>query len=120
MMNATNAWRMMVLTYISLLASMLVGALMSLPEIPAAIVLWLTVSLPLFLFIPGLIKRSHYAASWLAYTTMLYFVVVIAFSQGSWLWIQASAIVVLFLSSMLFTRWQKAEDKQKDGSSSME
>lgn len=110
-MNAGNAFRLMILSYFSLILLMLTGAVSSIAELPAALVLWLAVSIPLFLFIPGLINRSHYAASWLSYMSMLYFVVVIAFSQGVWLWTQASALIVLFMSSMLFTRWQKAEDK---------
>jgi uncharacterized membrane protein len=66
------------------------------------------------LFIPGLIKRSHYAAAWLSYASMLYFVIIISFSSGYWLWAQASIIFILFMSSMLFTRWQKADEKSKE------
>lgn len=120
MMNATNAWRVMVLCYLSLLVIMLASTFINAPEtlegqselLQGGIFFWVLKSLPLFLFIPGLLKRSHYAAAWLSYTSMLYFVVIIAFSQGVWLWAQASVIFVLFMSSMLFTRWQKAEDKQ--------
>lgn len=119
MMNATNAWRVMVLCYLSLLVIMLASTFINAPEtieglselLQGGIFFWVLKSLPLFLFIPGLLKRSHYAASWLSYTSMLYFVVIIAFSQGVWLWAQASVLFVLFMSSMLFTRWQKTEDK---------
>lgn len=119
MMNATNAWRVMVLCYLSLLVIMLTSTFINAPDtiegqselLQGGIFFWVLKSLPLFLFIPGLLKRSHYAASWLSYTSMLYFVVIIAFSQGVWLWAQASVLFVLFMSSMLFTRWQKTEDK---------
>jgi uncharacterized membrane protein len=50
----------------------------------------------------------------LSYASMLYFVIIISFSSGYWLWAQASVIFILFMSSMLFTRWQKADEKSKE------
>lgn len=122
MMNASNAWRMMVLSYVSLLALMLASTFINAPEaiegqselLQGGLFFWGLKSLPLLLFIPGLMKRSHYAAAWLSYASMLYFVIIISFSSGYWLWAQASVIFILFMSSMLFTRWQKADEKSKE------
>jgi uncharacterized membrane protein len=73
---------------------------------------WALRSLPLLLFVPGLIKKSHKAASWLAYVIMLYFVfaITVLFTQGTelWGWLLLVMTLTVFITAMLFTRWQKA------------
>ncbi len=72
---------------------------------------WLVKCIPLLLFIPGIIKKSHYAASWLAYMAMFYFVVIIATGAGTWMWLQVLTIALMFIASLMFTRWKKAEEQ---------
>ncbi|WP_430462943.1 DUF2069 domain-containing protein [Thalassolituus sp. LLYu03] len=80
--------------------------------------IWLFKILPLLLFVPGLIQRKHSTSAWLSYMTMLYFVlaVLLAFTPGAsgWGWAMTISTLVMFLSSMLYTRWRKADLKQAD------
>ena len=69
---------------------------------------WVIMSLPLLLFIPGILKKSPYVASWLSYVSLMYFVLVMALSSGVWIWLLSASSVMMFLGSMMFTRWQKA------------
>lgn len=75
--------------------------------------IWLFKVLPLLLFIPGLIQRRHSTSAWLSYVSMLYFVlgVLLTFTPGAsgWGWGLSVTTLVLFLSSMLYTRWRKAD-----------
>ncbi|MFT6992503.1 MAG: hypothetical protein ACJASL_004503, partial [Paraglaciecola sp.] len=74
---------MLLTSYIGLIIILLASTLASGGEhtvgtnIAAPIVIWLFKCLPLLIFIPGLIKGSHRTASWLAYVTMIYFVLAI-------------------------------------------
>ena len=119
MTKSAKAWLVMLLAYVATLALMLITTFQDAPEtiesqsdlIISGVLFWALKSLPLLLFIPGLIKRSHYAASWLAYAVMLYFVIAVAFGSGSLLWLKAGTLCVLFLAALLFTRWKKAEER---------
>lgn len=79
--------------------------------------IWLFKILPLLLFVPGLITRRHSTSAWLSYMSMLYFVlaVLLAFTPNAsgWGWAMTISTLVLFLSSMLFTRWRKADLAQQ-------
>jgi uncharacterized membrane protein len=118
-LKSDKAWWAVISLYVALLAFLLIGTYSGAPETVkadddiagATLMFWLLKSLPLFLFIPGLLKKSHYAASWLSYVTMLYFVVIIAMGAGIWMWAQVSALILLFVACMLFTRWKKAEEQ---------
>ncbi|MDF1762228.1 MAG: DUF2069 domain-containing protein [Oleibacter sp.] len=118
--KARIAWRLMIISYIGLLLAML-GATFAAPPttieseqdiLISGLIFWVFKSLPLMLFIPGLIKRSHYVSAWLCYTTLLYFTLFMALTGGTWLLVLVSTSLVLFISSMLFTRWQKAAEKE--------
>lgn len=84
-------------------------------SIAAPIVLWLFKCLPLLIFIPGLISGSHKTASWLSYVTMIYFVmaILLMFTTGADIWgtLMPLTTLVLFISTMLYTRWKKEEEK---------
>lgn len=86
--------------------------------IVAGLGIWLFKVLPLLLFIPGLLRRSHKASAWLSYMSMLYFIlaVLLAFTPGAtlWGWGLVLASSSLFISSMLFTRWKKADQQPTD------
>ncbi|WP_369857383.1 DUF2069 domain-containing protein [Candidatus Thalassolituus haligoni] len=117
--KAALAYRVLVSSYIAMLL-VLLGATLSHPPPTAepGLMLWLTgigialfKALPLMLFIPGLVARSHKSASWLAYMILLYFVVSVlgVFTPGSgiWGWLLVLASLAIFVSAILFTRWQK-------------
>ena len=120
--KATNAYRVLVTSYIALLLILLISTLSNPPEsAEPGFMLWLTglgiavfKSFPLLLFIPGLMARSHKTASWLAYMIQLYFVlsVMLVFTPGSvmWGWLMVISTLTIFLSAMMFTRWQKRAD----------
>jgi uncharacterized membrane protein len=114
--------RIMVLTsYIGLILILLASTFSSGGEhtegtsIAAPIILWLFKCLPLLIFIPGLISGSHKTASWLSYVTMIYFVlaVLLMFTTGSDIWGRLMPLVtlILFTTTMLYTRWKKEEEK---------
>mgnify|MGYP000945050337 CR=1 FL=1 len=67
---------------------------------------WLIKISPLLLFIPGLWLRSHKASAWLSYVAILAFAVIVGLGANA---VMVIASLALFLSSMLFTRWAKAE-----------
>lgn len=74
---------------------------------------WLFKILPFIILIPGLIQKRHRTATWLSFMSMFYFVlaVLLAFTPGGslWGWLLSISTLVLFFSSMLYTRWKKAE-----------
>ncbi len=84
-------------------------------SVAAPIVLWLFKCLPLLIFIPGLISGSHKTASWLSYVTMIYFVmaILLMFTTGADIWgtLMPLTTLILFISTMLYTRWKKEEEK---------
>lgn len=84
-------------------------------SIAAPIVLWLFKCLPLLIFIPVLISGSHKTASWLSYVTMIYFVmaILLMFTTGADIWgtLMPLTTLILFISTMLYTRWKKEEEK---------
>lgn len=120
--KAARAWQVMIASYVSLIVLFLISTFMSPPEtitsgvmlVLSGLGIWLFKILPLLLVIPGLLKRSHKAASWLAYVTMLYFVigVLLVFTPEATLvgWLIVALAFVIFLSSLLYTRWQKRID----------
>ena len=117
--RASRAWYAMIASYIGLLLVFLVSTFTNPPEsIPDGLMLvlsglgiWLFKVSPLLLVIPGLVKRSHKAASWLAYLIMLYFVIgvmLVFIPEASlWGWLIVGLTLAIFLSSLLYTRWQK-------------
>jgi uncharacterized membrane protein len=42
---------------------------------------------------------------------MFYFVVIIATGAGIWMWLQVLTIALMFIASLMFTRWKKAEEQ---------
>lgn len=84
-------------------------------SIAAPIVLGLFKCLPLLMFIPALIKGGQKTASWLSYVTMIYFIlaVLLMFTSGADLWggLMVLTTSILFIATMMYTRWKKAFDK---------
>lgn len=113
--KASLAWWTMALSYLATLALLAAIPIVSPPtednlgaNVTGILIGWVIMSLPLLLFIPGILKKSPYVASWLSYVSLMYFVLVMALSSGVWIWLLSASSVMMFLGSMMFTRWQKA------------
>ena len=113
--KATMAWWVMVLSYMTTLALLAAIPIISPPStddtgavIFGVLVSWLVMAFPLLIFAPWILKKSPYAASWLSYLSLLYFVLVMGLSTGIWTWLLSVTSIGIFLGSMMFTRWQKA------------
>ncbi len=79
----------------------------------SGLAIWLFKILPFIILIPGLIQKRHRTATWLSFMSMFYFIlaVLLAFTPGGslWGWLLSISTLVLFFSSMLYTRWKKAD-----------
>jgi uncharacterized membrane protein len=76
-------------------------------------VLWTVWVLPLLLFLPGLLRGSWKSHLWLCFVVLVYFMMEVSElfdpRHGVADWIELVAIVVLFVASMLFSRWRQRE-----------
>lgn len=69
---------------------------------------WLVSTLPLLIFIPGLIKQTHRTYSWICFIALMYFVIIIPLLMTRWLWsdwVITLLICSLFISAMMTSRW---------------
>jgi len=115
------AYWLMIASYLTAIVTLVLTTYANTPETIESLWLFflgglgitLTKVLPLLLFIPGLIARKHSTSAWLCYMSMLYFIlgVLLAFTPGAALlgWVLTISSLVIFLSSMLYTRWAKAD-----------
>ncbi len=82
-------------------------------QIPAIILLGKL--LPLFIFLPGMVRENLRSYVWLCFVSLLYFISLVErlFAQPDSLLATAGmiAVVSLFISSMLFVRWRARELK---------
>ena len=121
--NTLTAYAMMLSSYLVTVVILLAETFSDAPEsidsglifLASGVGIWLFKILPLLLFVPGFFSRSHKSAAWLSYVSMLYFIlaVLLAFTPGAslWGWGMVFSTIVLFISSMLFTRWKKADER---------
>lgn len=76
-------------------------------------IIWLGKLLPLLIFLPGMLKDNLRSFIWLCFVCLLYFMALVErlFAvPGSWLAIIGTvAVVVLFISSMMYVRWRARE-----------
>lgn len=79
--------------------------------ITAGGLLWLFKISPFLLLIRGLIQKRHTTSAWLSFLSMLYFIfgVLLVFTPGGNLfgWLLSAASLLMFLASMMYTRWKK-------------
>lgn len=121
-MKTTIAYVTMATTYVLILLILLAQTLANAPQDSdsgtallwlSGVGIWLFKILPLLILIPGLIEKRHRTATWLSFMSMFYFIlgVLLAFTPGGslWGWLLSIGTLLLFLSSMLYTRWKKAE-----------
>ncbi len=86
------------------------GAQLWLSNAPA--VVWVLL-LPLAIFIPGIIRDNLRSYIWLCFVCLLYFmrlVVAVFATEGGALAITGTvAVVILFISAMMYVRWRARE-----------
>ncbi|MBE0483789.1 MAG: DUF2069 domain-containing protein [Bacterioplanes sp.] len=115
-----TTWQLLLMSYVSILLILLFSTYAArtdmnwqFSEILIGFFLATFKSIPLLMFIPGLRRQSEQTTAWLSYMSMLYFVfaVLLAFTPGAALWglLLTIATLTLFMTSMLYTRWRKAE-----------
>lgn len=80
-------------------------------------ILWLGKTIPLLIFLPGMARDNLRSYLWLCFVCLLYFLVLVErlFAQPQSLLAVTGmiAVVVLFISSMLFVRWRARELKEQ-------
>lgn len=80
-------------------------------SITTALIIWLAQSLPLILLIPGIVINYYRSYSWLCFVLLFYFVFAVErcfLSTASWEeYIFVTLTVILFISSMMTSRWQQ-------------
>lgn len=72
--------------------------------------------LSLLMFLPGILKSHARSFDWLCFVILIHFVVGVTNSMsptGAWNdYLQTALTIVLFISSMMASRWQKAANHQ--------
>jgi len=95
--------RTVMITYFTLLAVFTAYSIWQLPgsNLPSVAFLWLLRSVPLLIFLPGLLKRHLRTFAWLSFVVLLYFVqsVQTAFTEEA----RVYGMVVTGLLCLLFT-----------------
>ena len=75
--------------------------------------IWMVKLLPLLMFVPGMLRDNLRSYIWLSFITLGYFIILVQrlFAQpDSFYGISAmTAVVVLFIASMLYVRWRARE-----------
>jgi uncharacterized membrane protein len=114
----------------ALLATLLLLAVIALQTLIAPsgnrqpnIIVWLVLSLPLLVFLPGLLRGGVRSLAWLSFVSMLYFaqaVTAVFAVPGPSTVLELVASVVLFTCTLLFVRWRARADREEaaDGSQS--
>lgn len=79
----------------------------------APAVVWVALLLPLVVFIPGILKDNLRSYIWLCFVSLLYFMrlVIALFAQPDSVTaiVGMGAVVVLFISAMMYVRWRARE-----------
>lgn len=102
------------------LGLMAVGTLWIVPsDREASLSVWALASLPLLVFFPGLVRRNFRSYIWLCFVLLLYFLKLVLnlwHPLVSWVdWALVMTLVGLYVSAMLFARWQQAVLRQAVG-----
>lgn len=94
--------------FAALVAYFAINSYMALGLSPALPVIWIVQTLPLLIFLPGLLKGKARTYAWLSFVVLLYFIhgVLLAFDeQRRWLGvIEVSLCVLMFVYLVLFIR----------------
>jgi uncharacterized membrane protein len=69
---------------------------------------WLVATLPLAIFIRGLLKPQHRTYSWLCFVLLMYFLFLVPLLMSYWsltYWLMTILVTVLFVAAMMTSRW---------------
>ena len=80
------------------------------------VVIWVLNCLPPLFFLPAMLRRNLRALAWLCFILLFYFLmaVPVAFACVSALTtLEVVVIVILFIVTMLYIRWQSRANKQQ-------
>ncbi len=79
----------------------------------APAIVWFALLLPLVVFVPGMLKDNLRSYIWLCFVSLLYFMrlVLALFAQpdSALAIVGMGAVVVLFISAMMYVRWRARE-----------
>lgn len=111
--RALLSYRITLALYLAFLAFMAVGMLWVVPaDREPSVIVWAVASLPLLVFLPGLLRKNFRSYIWLCFVLLLYFLKLVLnlwHPLVSWVdWALVSVLVALYISAMLFARWQQA------------
>lgn len=102
------SYRLTLLLYITLLLVISISVPL---RSAASLTVWAFQIVPLLVFVPGMLKKSWRTFIWLCFLLLLYFLVAVLniFSPAVLLidYLEITLICALFISAMLFCRWQQ-------------
>lgn len=79
-------------------------------------ILWVGKLLPLLLFLPGMLRDRLRSYIWLCFVSLLYFIALVerlfARPGDSLALVGLVAVILLFISAMMYSRWRSRELKQ--------
>lgn len=98
-------------TLISYALLLLVIAVNNIVRADGSIKYWLLQSIPLLIFVPGIIKRHFRTYSWMCFVILIYFIHYadkLSTDPGSIInWLAITLTVVLFNGAMMTSRWMQ-------------
>lgn len=98
-------------TLISYALLLLVIAVNNIVRADGSIKYWLLQSIPLLIFVPGIIKRHFRTYSWMCFVILIYFIHYadkLSTDPGSIInWLAIALTVVLFNGAMMTSRWMQ-------------
>ena len=84
---------------------------LSFKYILSGFIVWIISCFPLLIMLPGMIRNKPRTYAWLAYITLVYFIlsVLLTFTENGWIYGITSSIAstVLFVCCLLIVRWHK-------------
>lgn len=107
---------LMFLSYVAVLLAFTLSTLIvpSCNRLPNPVI-WLLHCLPLLAFLPAMLRQNVRAHAWLCFVLLFYFLtsVPVAFACTDVVTVfEVSAVVVLFVATMLYIRWRSRALKQ--------
>ncbi|GGY65745.1 hypothetical protein GCM10011613_07030 [Cellvibrio zantedeschiae] len=99
-------------THISFGVFLLLMSWLNFQPADSSVKLWLVKIFPLLIFVPGFVKRKYRTYSWLCFGILPYFIWMtpLVMGRGAWSdWVMVILIVVLFISSMMTSRWMQQQ-----------
>lgn len=96
------------ITWGSYLGMLLIFTLLNLAADNRSLKFWFVQTIPLLIFIPGLVHETHRTYSWLCFVILMYFLFYVPLAMGRNLWSDWLVIFLcctLFIAAMMTSRW---------------